>query len=755
MAISLPDVRTCAIKERNSIRVGWTVLITILLVYVGTYFLFRLCFIEFRLTTPLDLLPVDANGNTTDPIGDFERMPSKFWDAFEDFTNFIFWIDLASNFFFSYRDGTNREVLDIRKTASNYLWGSFCINLIACIPPDAIKLLFSSFIGGAPENLNQGLRVARLQRVSRLARLVRVTRLAKLGSQSKKMVKWFEKHKGARIINLGFGLLWLVHILACGWYLCAALHSDPRETWVARRVVDNAGDTLITRYASEQWFHAMYFVFTVFTTVGFGDMSAVTQGEMVYVCGLMIIGVVYHSIIMSQVINTVTSNDHTNEFVMQQRDLIDAFSDQTELKAASREEMTKWIYACAKNWMGQEYSKSDMKKLIMGKNMPRQLLGSVPQNLFQGKLVQNSLLTICQGICNTPPRLPLLLALALVRTDFQRKEVVYEENDYPFNLFLVYSGVFAFCTTSTATPARSSRITKSDAAEFHPYMLFAPGSYFGDMECIDSSPRRATAMCMSARGALLSFSTEEFKELIIEFPEFGAQWRRAATNREWLRVNKLAGIRFGVHYKDLASMTIQKWFRARERRRVRSPSRRDLSLPRNVVKEVCKVHTASPSECARTDMHKDLLALDRKLTCKIDMLAEQVSMLVALHGRPAPAAAAEQVISCSGKAPGEAPCERAATVLLELPRRLDLPRRFGQDPPHAHGGYQGAVLPVMLPGSVAEPAVTSPNMQDPPYPQGSPKGLALPVMLPGSVPEPAATPPNLQELLDTLGESLA
>ncbi len=24
---------------------------------------------------------------------------------------------------------------------------------------------------------------------------------------------------------------------ACGWYLCAALHSNPLETWLARRLV--------------------------------------------------------------------------------------------------------------------------------------------------------------------------------------------------------------------------------------------------------------------------------------------------------------------------------------------------------------------------------------------------------------------------------------------------------------------------------------------------------------------------------------
>lgn len=32
---------------------------------------------------------------------------------------------------------------------------------------------------------------------------------------------------------------------ACGWYLCAALHSDPLETWLARRLVGVNEDSVL------------------------------------------------------------------------------------------------------------------------------------------------------------------------------------------------------------------------------------------------------------------------------------------------------------------------------------------------------------------------------------------------------------------------------------------------------------------------------------------------------------------------------
>lgn len=44
-----------------------------------------------------------------------------------------------------------------------------------------------------------------------------------------------------------------------------------------------------------QWLHSFYFVLTVFTTVGFGDMSAFTEAEIGYVCFTMLLGAIVNS----------------------------------------------------------------------------------------------------------------------------------------------------------------------------------------------------------------------------------------------------------------------------------------------------------------------------------------------------------------------------------------------------------------------------------------------------------------------------
>ena len=53
----------------------------------------------------------------------------------------------------------------------------------------------------------------------------------------------------------------------------------------------------------------MYFVFSVFTTVGFGDISAFTTGEIMYVTLTMMVGAIVHSLIVGQVLSEVTSDN--------------------------------------------------------------------------------------------------------------------------------------------------------------------------------------------------------------------------------------------------------------------------------------------------------------------------------------------------------------------------------------------------------------------------------------------------------------
>ncbi|CAE7249614.1 Kcnh7, partial [Symbiodinium pilosum] len=205
-----------------------------------------------------------------------------------------------------------------------YATGSFVVNCLASLPDQAAGEMMKAISGseGGDTSAHQAARTMRLQRASRLFRLARIGRLAKLTAmKSSPLWKWLQTLRGVRIINVLVGLFFSVHLLACGWYMCASLHADVETTWLARRYVDADGTKNLLDESDPglQWLHAMYFILTVFTTVGFGDIAAVTPGEIFYVVLTFLIGAVVHSIIIGEVIAAVTRVDERGQFVTEQR----------------------------------------------------------------------------------------------------------------------------------------------------------------------------------------------------------------------------------------------------------------------------------------------------------------------------------------------------------------------------------------------------------------------------------------------------
>jgi len=580
--------------EKNPVRIAWSILIFIMLAYIASVYLYRFSFCSFH---------IGPNG--PDPIGDDDMG----WIAIDAIVDITFWIDLVLNFFFTYKNDRGLEVDSMRMIAIKYMRGLFWVNLIACLPEAFGEVVIKTFrsIDAGDRFDFRVARLSRLQRISRLTRLMRLTRLLRCFTSKSKspFVRWFQSLRGVRIVNFFFGLVWSVHLLACGWYLCAALHGDVLETWVARRAMDVSGTSLLEAGPPEQWIHSMYFVLTVFTTVGFGDISAGTEMEIVYVAFTMLAGAVVHSIIISEVIQVVTSTDRIHEITEKHLDLVEAFCEHTHLPYKTQAIMKEEIQYRVRNFVSSfNINKEEMKDLITGKHVPRWLLGALPSQLYEGKLLKNELF---RGNLYMPPRLPCLLAVHLAVTEFDGGEIVYQMHDFPFNLFLVLRGTFGYigmpaerggidmsCEGPESAKALVSRLTRSSDRSLHagvksrmggwrkqesaaggmdqkdsndgshhlfPYRLVGCNSYFGDIEMIRSCPRLTTVRCETPTAKALILHKTDFGELRDQFPQFGALWQYAARRREWSRLSHRSRLTRGIPYRALAALKIERFWR--------------------------------------------------------------------------------------------------------------------------------------------------------------------------------------------------
>mmetsp|Transcript_119636 Transcript_119636/g.284176 ORF Transcript_119636/g.284176 Transcript_119636/m.284176 type:complete len:568 (+) Transcript_119636:2-1705(+) len=445
--------------------------------------------------------------------------------------------------------------------------------------------VFTGGGSGSDTNAHQAARTMRLQRASRLFRLARIGRLAKLTAmKSSPLWKWLQTLRGVRIINVLVGLFFSVHLLACGWDMCAALHADVQATWLARRYVDplQVRNLLDDSDPGLQWLHAMYFILTVFTTVGFGDISAFTPGEILYVVLTFLIGAVVHSIIIGEVISAVTRVDERGQFVTEQRGLMEKFASHTELNEDCVVELQNWVCTEATKWMTQKYDKESVRSLLTGRHMYRSLESMLPPMLFKGQFVANKFFAnLPSRMPELPPRLPMLLALNSHRQFFQKQEVIYQRQDFANCLFLVTSGIFSHVGVPyesggqevgvvcsgvdqwlASSIRKSARSANSDPPIMSAYQIFTKGNYFGEHGALFNIPRASTARC-EARGSCIVVPKSEVLRSMRDFPEFSSLWTTAASSRERYRADLLRRLTRPRHYKQLAASQIQRRWRRR------------------------------------------------------------------------------------------------------------------------------------------------------------------------------------------------
>lgn len=409
--------------------------------------------------------------------------------------------------------------------------------------------------------------------------------------------------KGSRVSSLIFRLGWVIHLFACGWYMCAALAEDPENTWAYRRKVDGKQEVpLLDRPPLDQWMNCMYFVLTVFTTVGFGDISACSMGEICYVFCTVVIGAIIHSMIVSEVITVITARDQVKEFMLQQIRLVESFGDHAQVSEDAVQHMKSWIRLSVRHQARTKSAAAEMKEFVTGPDMPRSIISQLPQALFGGRLVRNTIFGDARRAAKAPPRLSVLMALACQQQVCQAGQIVYEVTDYPFNLCLVLFGTFAYVALPSPRGGRRPAMKMTHTTTFgavstdpmlFAFQLFSARSYFGDAELFLKRGRHTTARAEAEGSVVLLLHVNEILNIMDEFPEYGKKWKFAALDRALVSKRRQAKLTCAYHYQDLAAFTIQRFWLGRQDHLPKPGFR--LATALGLAREVLEDAMTSPS----------------------------------------------------------------------------------------------------------------------------------------------------------------
>lgn len=126
------------------------------------------------------------------------------------------------------------------------------------------------------------------------------------------------------IIKLFLILAFLIHSIACLWYLAASLNSDFSETWPAGLGYSQS-DTARSYVAS------IYWAVQAITTVGFGDIVAGTTIEYLISCLIYFLGVAIYTFMISKLANLFSAYNRERNFISQKLKAVESFIEKSSI----------------------------------------------------------------------------------------------------------------------------------------------------------------------------------------------------------------------------------------------------------------------------------------------------------------------------------------------------------------------------------------------------------------------------------------
>jgi len=281
------------------------------------------------------------------------------------FVDLYFWLDIAVNFRKGFEDASGIVIYDTERIRKNYMATWFSLDLVASLPVDlAFRLGENEFVCSIEsfgENLcpqvnhtavgfteagrseGQLFRLFKLFRLVRLVKMLRLIRLQRLLERYQDEL--FDLMPTIKMCKLVFILVLLGHIFGCFFYFFSTkdyrLDSETEDmiqgkytTWMHSEFGQGIEDEQ-SYYESEQkientmlgqrYIASMYWAFTTMTTVGYGDISAITMSERTFAMVGMLVGGFAFSAMISSIATVFESRDLSKQAANRRIDLVSAF----------------------------------------------------------------------------------------------------------------------------------------------------------------------------------------------------------------------------------------------------------------------------------------------------------------------------------------------------------------------------------------------------------------------------------------------
>lgn len=461
---------------KHRFKLLWNLFIMILLFYTATVLPYRIC---------------------------FDLLQDQDWTVIDLCIDIVFFCDILLTFNTALCSLSGKITYNRSEIVKKYLKGWFFIDLLSCIPLDYIltsqknTTIYNRFL--------RILRVTRIYKILKILRLLKLFRLTRSDYISLLMQTNKFNSTLTRVLIFVLGVILFVHILGCIWYYISISDDSSQLTWIDRFHINDKDDF-------EVYIVSIYFVFTTFTTVGYGDITPVSNSEKIFTIILMAFGVWIYSYMIGALSSSIRSNDQAISTLKAKTHCIKDFA--KAIKLPSR------VTLKIKNHLKMNMYKSYSSNIFFG-----QILKDLP-SMLKEEIMDHTNLGIVEGInffCNRPRKFVNSFVKNMQLCFFSNKDVIYEEDDMPEEVYFIKEGRV---------------LLKVD--EDIVFRVYFPGSYFGEIEVCEDTYRTSTAVVCSNTAQIYRITKEEYINTLNNYHDIFENVKAIAKSRKFKHEEAIA-----------------------------------------------------------------------------------------------------------------------------------------------------------------------------------------------------------------------
>ncbi|KAL0917684.1 hypothetical protein M5K25_012764 [Dendrobium thyrsiflorum] len=271
----------------------------------------------------------------------------------------IFLVDTILQFFIAYRDAHTYKMVHDRKTiALRYAKGDFCLDLLGCLPWDAIY------------------KATGRRELIRCLLWTRLYRARKIKQFFKNMEKDIRiNYLFTRIVKLITVELYCTHTAACIFYYLATTIPPAKEgyTWIGSLTL---GDYKYINFREidfwRRYITSLYFAIVTMSTVGYGEIHAVNAREMIFIMIYVSFDMILGAYLIGNMTALIVKGSKTERFRDRMTDLI---------KYMNRNKLDKDIRNQIKSHLRLQYESSYTRASIL-EDIPIAVKAKISQSLY-------------------------------------------------------------------------------------------------------------------------------------------------------------------------------------------------------------------------------------------------------------------------------------------------------------------------------------------------------------------------------------